>query len=155
MFYKRLTKWSEVGTLHVFNFCDKEVTLSEVTALDIDQIAGRLAELEDKIERGELVDRNDYLDHLMSTKSVLELTNKELDFFVKHDAKIRGYVDEEIIRLRSENQRLKEEAEDQKSKVDHKHTTQTNWFQFAYYYKAELDRIRKRLETVIELPTHE
>lgn len=55
--YKRLTKWSEVGTLHVFDFCNKEVTLTEVTALDIDQIAGRLAALEDKIESGDLVDR--------------------------------------------------------------------------------------------------
>ena len=54
MSYKRLTKWSEVGTLHVFDFCGKEVSLFEVTALDIYQIAGRLAELEDKIESGEI-----------------------------------------------------------------------------------------------------
>lgn len=111
MTYKRLTKWSEVGTLHVFDFCDKEVPLSEVSALDIDQIAGRLAKLEDKIESGELVDRNEYLVHLMSAKSLLELTNEEIDFFVMHNTKIRKYVDEEITRLRTENKRMKKQLE--------------------------------------------
>lgn len=111
MFYKRLTKWNEVGTVHVLDFCNREVPLSEVSALDIDQIAGRLAKLEDKIESGELVDRNEYLVHLMSAKSLLELTNEEIDFFVMHNTKIRKYVDEEITRLRTENKRMKKQLE--------------------------------------------
>lgn len=111
MNYKRLTMWSEVGTVHVLDFCNREVPLSEVSALDIDQIAGRLAKLEDKIESGELVDRNEYLNHLMSAKTLLELTNEEIDFFVVHNTKIRKYVDEEITRLRTENQRMKKQLE--------------------------------------------
>lgn len=111
MFYERLTKWSALHTLHVFDINDHEIPLSEVTSLDIDLIAGRLANLEDKIESGDLVDRNDYLDHLMSTKSVLELTNNELDFFVKHNAKIRKFVDEDITRLTAERDDYKSRAE--------------------------------------------
>lgn len=111
MTYKRLTKWSEVGTVHVFDFCNREVPLSEVSALDIEQIAGRLAKLEDKIESGELVYRNEYLVHLISAKNLLELTNEEIDFFVMHNTKIRKHVDEEITRLRTENQRLKKQLE--------------------------------------------
>lgn len=49
----------------------------------------RLAELEDKIESGEIVDRNAYLDYLMSTKNVSEVTDKEIEFFVKHNAAVR------------------------------------------------------------------
>ena len=152
MFYKRLTKWSEAGTLHVFDFCGKEITLYEVTALDIDQIAGRLAELEDKIESGELVDRNDYLDHLMSTKSVCELTNKEIDFFVKHNARIRKFMSDDLARLVAENQQLKEEATKTKSVIEHKHSSITEWYRIACYYKRELDLIQRRLETVMKLP---
>jgi len=118
MFYERLTKWSDTHTLHVFDINDHEIPLSEVTALDIDLIAGHLVFLEDKIESGELVNRKEYLDHLMSAKTLLELTNDEIDFFVEHNTKIRKYVDEEITRLSNENQRLKKEVTDLKKRLD-------------------------------------
>lgn len=54
--YKRLTKWSELGTLHVFDINGKEIPLYDVSPVDTDNLAGRLAEFEDKIERGELVE---------------------------------------------------------------------------------------------------
>lgn len=73
MSYKRLTKWSETGTLHVFDFCNKEVSLYEVTALDIDQIAGRLADLEDKIESGEL-------DYVADRKTEQTITDLLIEF---------------------------------------------------------------------------
>lgn len=52
--YKRLTKWSELGTLHVFDINGKEIPLCDVSPLDTDNLAGRLADLEDKIESGEI-----------------------------------------------------------------------------------------------------
>lgn len=48
--YKRLTRWSKTGTLHVFSFSGDEVPTRELTPLDVDMVAGRLAELEDMIE---------------------------------------------------------------------------------------------------------
>ena len=53
------------------------------------EIYNRLAELEDKIESGEIVDRNAYLDYLMAAKNTSELTDKEIEFFVKHNAEVR------------------------------------------------------------------
>lgn len=53
--YKRLTKWSELGTLHVFDINGKEIPLYDVSPVDTDNLSGRLADLEDKIESGELV----------------------------------------------------------------------------------------------------
>ena len=90
MSYKRLTKWSDVGTLHIFDFCGQEVPLSEATALNHDCIAGGLAFLEDKIESGDLVDRNEYLDRLMTLKNVSTMTDKEIEFFAKHNAEVRN-----------------------------------------------------------------
>lgn len=49
----------------------------------------RLAELEDKIERGELVERNEYLDRLMAAKDISGMTDKEIEFFAKHNAEVR------------------------------------------------------------------
>lgn len=57
--YKRLTKWSDLGTLHIFDINGKEIPLCEATPLDFDNLAGRLADLEDKIESGELCDRKE------------------------------------------------------------------------------------------------
>lgn len=54
--YRRLTKWSELGTLHVFDINGKEVPLCDVSPIDTDNLAGRLAYLEDKIEDGTLVE---------------------------------------------------------------------------------------------------
>ena len=60
----------------------------------------RLGELEDKVESGEIVDRNAYLDYLMTVKNTSELTDKELEFFVKHNASVREDTDAENIALR-------------------------------------------------------
>lgn len=87
--YKRLTKWSDLGTLHIFDFVGKEILLCDISPLDTDNLAGRLAELEDKIESGELVDRDEYIDRLMAAKDISGMTDKELEFFAKHNAKVR------------------------------------------------------------------
>ena len=73
----------------------------------------RLAELEDKIERGELVDRNEYLDRLMAAKDISGMTDKEIEFFAKHNARVRENADAEIARLTAEvrKQAVKEFAE--------------------------------------------
>lgn len=56
MEYKRLTKMSDIGTLHALDFNEEEQPLCELTALDTDVLIGRLYELENKIESGELGD---------------------------------------------------------------------------------------------------
>lgn len=53
------------------------------------KIYNRLAELEDKIERGELIDRNEYLDYLMAAKDISGMTDKEIEFFAKHNERVR------------------------------------------------------------------
>ena len=111
MIPERLTKRGEDRTLHVFNINDHEIALSELKPLDIVMIVRRLAFLEDKIESGEIVDRNAYLDYLMSTKNVSEVTDKEIEFFAKHNARVREYVDSEIDRLTAENAELKARLE--------------------------------------------
>lgn len=72
----------------------------------------RLAELEDKIERGEI----DYASDR----------------------------DKEIARLIAENQRLREEAAEQKSIAEHEHATQMEWFRLACDYKAENAEVSKQ-----------
>lgn len=57
--YKRLTKWSELRTLHVFDINGKEIPLCDVSPIDTDNLIGRLAYLEEKIESGELCDRKE------------------------------------------------------------------------------------------------
>ena len=54
--YKRLTKLSDLGTLHALDINGKEQPLCELTALDTDVLIRRLYELENKIESGELGD---------------------------------------------------------------------------------------------------
>lgn len=56
MEYKRLTKLSDLGTLHALDFNGEEHPLCELTALDTDALIRRLYELENKIENGELGD---------------------------------------------------------------------------------------------------
>lgn len=53
------------------------------------KIYNRLAELEDKIESGELIDRNEYLDRLMAAKDISGMTDKEIEFFAKHNERVR------------------------------------------------------------------
>lgn len=86
--YKRLTKWSELGTLHVFDINGKEIPLCDVSPLDTDNLAGRLADLEDKIESGEIdyvADRGKQIacltaenTELRATLSKMETVEKEL-----------------------------------------------------------------------------
>lgn len=59
MEYKRLTKLSDLGTLHALDFNGEEQPLCELTALDIDVLIRRLYELENKIESGELCEREE------------------------------------------------------------------------------------------------
>lgn len=56
MEYKRMTKLSDLGTIHALDFNGEEQPLCELTALDTDVLIGRLYELENKIESGELGD---------------------------------------------------------------------------------------------------
>lgn len=58
----------------------------------------------------------------------------------------------EIARLTAENQRLQEEAAEQKSIAAHEHATQMEWFRIACDYKAENAALRERLENAVELP---
>ena len=81
--YKRLTKWV------INKFSQKpEADLKDKDSEPIVAIT-RLAELEDKIESGELIDRDEYIDRLMVAKDISGMTDKELEFFVKHNAKVR------------------------------------------------------------------
>lgn len=59
MKYARLTNLSEIGTLHALDINGEEQPLCELTALDTDILIGRLYELENKIESGELCDREE------------------------------------------------------------------------------------------------
>lgn len=116
--YKRLTKWAKKGTLHVFDINGKEIPLCDVSPIDFDNLAGRLALLEDKIESGELVDRNEYINRLMMTKDISGLTDKEIDFFAKHNARVRENADAEIARLTAANYNLTVELEVAQRDID-------------------------------------
>ena len=78
----------------------------------------RLQFLENEIESGELVDRNSYLDYLLAAKNTLELTDKEIEFFAKHNASVREDTDAEIARLTAENQRLTAENASLRARLD-------------------------------------
>lgn len=71
----------------------------------------RLWDIENRIERGEIVDRNSYLDYLMAAKNTLELTDKEIEFFAKHNARVRTSANAEIARLTAENAELRAKIE--------------------------------------------
>ena len=98
----------------------KRLTMREFAGVTDDAVYNRLAELEDKIERGEI----DYVSDR----------------------------DKEITRLTAENQRLREEAAEQKSIAAHEHATQMEWFRIACDYKAENSALQKRLDNIVELP---
>lgn len=76
MKYQRMTKHSDLGTIHADDINGNEQPLCELTALDTDNLIGRLCELEDKIESGELI----------HTK---EVGDTEIEFFVKHNETVR------------------------------------------------------------------
>lgn len=58
----------------------------------------------------------------------------------------------EIARLTAENQRLKEEAAEQKSIAANEYAIQMEWFRIACDYKAENAELRERLSKAVELP---
>lgn len=60
-----------------------------MTLWEATKVYNRLIELENKIEAGELVDRDEYIDRLMAAKDISGMTDKELEFFAKHNAKVR------------------------------------------------------------------
>lgn len=66
---------------------------NQMDFIDVDEMYDRLADLEDKIERGELVDINE----LMAAKTTGELTDKEIEFFIKHNEKVRKETAREIL----------------------------------------------------------
>lgn len=78
------------------------------TSCKIQDILQRLIELENKIESGELVDRDEYLDRLMAARDISGMTDKELEFFAKHNARVRENADAEIARLTAENAKIDE-----------------------------------------------
>ena len=73
MKYERLTKWSELGTLHVFDINGKEIPLCDMSPIDTDNLAGRLADLEEKIECGEL-------DYVADSKTEQTITDLIIEF---------------------------------------------------------------------------
>ena len=83
MKYQRMTKHSVLGTLHADDINGNEQPLCELTALDTDNLIGRLCELEDKIESGELI----------STKQV---GDTEIEFFVNHNENVRKNIAQDI-----------------------------------------------------------
>lgn len=84
MKYQRMTKHSDLGTLHADDINGNEQPLCELTAVDTDNLIGRLCELEDKIESGELI----------STK---EVGDTEIEFFVKHNDKVRKETVQQVL----------------------------------------------------------
>lgn len=72
---------------------------SELKPLDIVKLVGRLAAFEDKIESGELVDRNEYLDRLMTLNYSSSMTDKEIEFFAKHNTDVRILTFNECLRI--------------------------------------------------------
>lgn len=145
MIPERLTK--RCGRImHVFDINDHEIALSELKPLDIVMLVGRLAFLEDKIESGELVDRNEYLDHLMTAKTLSELTDKEIEFFVKHNAKIRKFVDEDITRLTAERDKYKSRAETAEQEATSWKDCASKW---QMYYKEQVVPLLEEMRNIL------
>ena len=92
--YKRLTKWSDLGTLHVIDFNGNEIPLCDVSPIDSDILASRFAELEDKIESGELCDRKetarDIVEMLKVAKGVVKVHFEAYDELVENIAEKYG-----------------------------------------------------------------
>lgn len=126
MFYERLTKRGDDHALHVFDINDREISLSEVTALDIDLIAGRLAELEDKIESGEI----DYDDAIETEQKINDLL---VEFDEMGFAPTTLHPDPEQYaidwrdQVRKEFARLTAERDDYKSRAEAAEQEATSW----------------------------
>lgn len=93
--YKRLTERDEFGNADIIGLDTNELASS----LDFDGLnkltsaLNKFADLEYKIESGELVDINE----LMAAKTTGELTDKEIEFFIKHNEKVRKETAREIL----------------------------------------------------------
>ena len=77
MSYQRLTKLSDLGTLHALDFNGEEQPLCELTALDIDVLIRRLYELENKIESGELGDVKELKQELKAQELALRKATEQ------------------------------------------------------------------------------
>lgn len=152
--YKRLTERDEFGNADIIGLDSHELA----NGLHFDELnkltsaLNRFAELEDKIESGEIVDRNAYLDYLMAAKNTLELTDKEIEFFAKHNARIRKYVDEDITRLTAENDNLTVELEVAQRDIDNLTRTLEEANDEIKALEAENVSLQKRLDNAVELP---
>lgn len=91
--YQRLTKrdWHDAK-------------FSIIDAVKIRAVLHRLWELENTIESGEFCDRDDLIDRLMTAKDMSTLTDKEIEFFIKHNEKVRKETAREIFLWLAENQ---------------------------------------------------
>lgn len=93
--YKRLTEKS----VSCFKYClknhkSKNDEFNNYDAFfDYSMAVKRLGELEDKIEREELIDINE----LMTAETTRDLTDKEIEFFIKHNEKVRKVTAREIL----------------------------------------------------------
>lgn len=98
----------------------RENGFSTVRNTTLQGVIDRLAKLEDKIESGELVDRNEYLDRLMAAKDISGMADREIEFFAKHNARVREAAFPKMSRLIDENAELRarlEKAEELPCKV--------------------------------------
>ena len=105
--YKRLTHKDDIYYVDVIN--DKhEIVCSPksdnnlcvvLSAQKIVKLLNRLVELENAIESGELCDREELIEHLMTAKDTSTLTDKEIEFFIKHNEKVRKVVAKEIVSI--------------------------------------------------------
>lgn len=114
MEYKRMTKLSDLGTLHALDFNGEEQPLCELTALDTDVLIRRLYELENKIESGELGDVKELKQELKEQKYWREVAERAFSKLVhemyEHD--IRPMCDEKFFiesRLKDAEKELAEE----------------------------------------------
>lgn len=88
-FYKRLTQYMQVG--------NKIVAIQPQRKERIQMYIDRLFELEDKIESGEICEREELIEHLMTAKDTSTLTDKEIEFFIKHNEEVRKETAREIL----------------------------------------------------------
>ena len=99
---ERLTQWAADGASLILDNPTTAEEARQQVMVQFKKACIKLAELEDKIERGELIERNEYLDRLMAAKDISGMSNKELEFFAKHNARVRENADAEISRLTAE-----------------------------------------------------
>lgn len=170
--YKRLTKWSELGTLHVFDINGKEIPLCDMSPIDTDNLAGRLADLEEKIESGEL-------DYVVDSKTEQTITDLLIEFdemgfapttvcpnLEQYATEWRERVRKEFARLTAENDNFTVELEVAQRDIDNLTRTleeANDEIKALEAENAELratlskmetveKELRERLEKAVELP---